>query len=211
MTLAVLCPAMDPRRSGLSLRLALPTPPAVPVRRERRRRPAPRRQHPAQTPSAGPLPRYSLAHAKGSNRQILGTQKRTTVHFAAAPIHFIRPEKGVLRTKVTCLTCQKQVTVLVRSPGAVTLERVKRVVYVALTALVFYGLVVLIPWERLVGNNENCVGLLALFAFGILALHNAAVVIAPDSALVVDIAGKPLLDIFPTLPGQGTHSILRQQ
>ena len=164
---------------------------------------------PARTLAAHTTVAYSLAHEKGSRRHNPGTQKTSAAHFVAAPIHFTRPESGIHRLSVTCPACGEKVTVLVRSRGAVALERVKRGIYVALTVLVFYGLVVLIPWERLVGSNDACVGVPALFAFGILAFYNAGQAMASEAALLVDLPRKPFLDIFPTFAGRREHSILR--
>ncbi len=165
---------------------------------------------PARTLAAHSTVAYSLAHEKGSRRRIQGIHRVTAAHFVAAPIHFTRPEKGIQRLAVACPACGEKVTVLVRSPGAVVLERVKRGLYVLLTVLVFYGLVALIPWERLVGRNDACVGVPALFAFGILAFYNAGQAIAPEAALLVDLPRKLLLDIFPTFAGRRQHTILRQ-
>ncbi len=166
--------------------------------------------------SAQPLPlkspaAYSLAHEKGSSQRRLGLQRMTATHYVAAPIHFVRPEKGVRRLSVACPSCQKKVIVLVRSPGAVKRQRLKHGAYIVLLAAVFYGLAVLIPWSRLAGGNESCVSLLALFAFGIVGLYNGAQVIAPEAALLVDIPRKPLLDMFPAFGGQGAHTILRDK
>ncbi len=160
--------------------------------------------------AAAPVMRYSLAHETAPSRRILGPRQETFTRYAAAPIVFTRPQKGVSRTTVTCPTCQKKITVLVRSPAAVRLERWKRAIYVALIATAFYGFAVLIPWHSLLGNNDACVGLLALFAFGFVALHNGAQVIASEAVLLVGLAGKPLLDIFPSLGSEGSHTILRR-
>jgi hypothetical protein len=165
---------------------------------------------PARPPAAHSHATYSLAHEKRPRRRISGTQRVSAAHFVAAPIHFTRPEKGVQHLAVTCPACRERVTVLVRSPGAVRLERVKRGLYVVLTVLVFYGLVVLIPWEGLVGSNDACVGVPALFAFGILAFYNAGQAIASETALLVDLPRKPLLDILPALAGRREHTIQRQ-
>ncbi len=166
----------------------------------------PAQSMPANTPAA-----YSLAHEKGTGRRLLGTQKRSTTHYVAAPIHFVRPGKGVGRVSVTCPSCQEKVTVLVRSPGAVKLERLKRAAYIVLLGAGFYAFAVLIPWDRLTGGIESCVSLLTLFAFGIVGLYNGAQVIAPEATLLVDLPRKPLMDILPALGGRGTHSILRKK
>ncbi len=154
---------------------------------------------------------YSLAHPAGRSKGTPGTQREIFTRYAAAPITFNRPQRGVQRLSVTCPACQKKVTVLVRSPAAVRLERWKRGAYVVLITLAFYALAALIPWHSFLGNNDACVGLLALFAFGFAALNNGAQVIAPEAVLLVDIVRRPFLDILPSLGRQEAHTILRRK
>ncbi len=154
---------------------------------------------------------YSLAHRASSRKSIPGVQKEIFTRYAAAPIVFTRPERGVQRLSVTCPACQKKVTVVVRSPVAVRLERWKRGAYVVLITLAFYALAALIPWHSFLGNNDACVGLLALFAFGFAALYNGAQVIAPEATLLVELVRRPFLDILPSLGRQEAHTILRRK
>src|SRR5512147_472283 len=101
-----LYPPETSARSGLPLRFAVQPPPPSPAR------------PPLQPLPSRPLqPRaaYSLAHRKAA------------IHFAAAPIIFPRPERNVYRAFVICPTCRRNVTVLIRSRGAVALERWKHV------------------------------------------------------------------------------------
>ena len=156
-------------------------------------------------------PAYSLAHEADRAQSLRAARKTAAAHFVAAPIYFVRPQKGTLRTVVACPTCQQKVTVLVRSPVAVKWERLKRLSYILLILLAFYAFVALIPWTRLLGSNDTCVGLLALFGFGGVALYNGARVIAPEAVLQVDIAGKPFRDILPSFGRRGSHTILRRK
>jgi hypothetical protein len=159
----------------------------------------------------GSLVGYSLAHESDSSQKIFGTQKNSMAHFAAAPVLGTPPQKGVQRMNVTCLTCHQPIPILVRSPAAVTLERWKRAAYVIFTALVFYAFTVFIPWNRLLGSYDTCIGLLVFFAFGAVALYNGARMIAPAETLLVDIARTPFLDFFPFPGKHGSHAILHRK
>lgn len=193
--------------SSLSLSFSAGSPPAAPAssrsrparnprlsRKSRPRRPV----HRFSPPPPQPLMKYSLAHHKGATR------------FAAAPIIFTRPARGVARAAVTCPTCQQKVTVLVRSPAAVRLERWKRIAYILLVALALFAFTSLIPWERFFSGAETCVSLLAFLAFGTIGLYNGAQVIASDAALLLDLPRKPFLDMFPSINSNGSHAILKK-
>jgi hypothetical protein len=181
-------PTASPR-PGLPLRFAVQPPPPSPARP----RPQPLPSRPLQPRTA-----YSLAHRKGA------------VHFAAAPIIFTRPERGVYRASVNCPTCRQNITVLVRSRAAVALERWKHVGYMLLVGLLLYAFAALIPWDRFFSAGESCVSLFALLAFGTVGLYNGAQVIASDAALMVDLPGKPFFDMLPSLTARGQHTILRK-
>ncbi len=164
------------------------------------------RPSPARLPAA-----YSLVHEHRRSKGSRVARKAASAAYVAAPIYFVRPLKGVHRTIVVCPTCRQQVTVLVRSPAAVKWERVKRGLYIFLIILAFYAFVSLIPWTRLLGSNDTCAGLLALFAFGGLALYNGARLIAPDPVLLVDLPTPPFRDILPSFGALNPHTILRKK
>lgn len=166
---------------------------------------------PARPLPASPPALYSLAHEGRPVRRARTSRRATSLHYVASPIYFVRPPKGIHRMTVACPTCQKIVIVLVRSPAAVKLERAKRVAYIVLVALACYAFIGLIPWDRFLGSQDTCVGLPALFLFGAVALYNGARVIAPEAALLVDLPGKPFLDILPSFGGRDSHTILRKK
>ena len=192
MTPPISIPPTGPARSGPNFQFAIQPPAPATAPGHRRQAPTRLSNKNAAQPTSS-LVGYSLAHEIGATRKILGKQKTTFTRFAAAPVTGSRPQKGVRRFTVTCLTCHEVIPVLVRSPASVTLERWKRAVYVVLTALVFYAFTVLIPWNRLLGSYDTCIGLVIFFAFGAVALYNAARVIAPAGNPV----GRPRQKALP--------------